>query len=74
MFTCVKSLQSCSTLCDPMDSSPPRSFVDGILWARILEWVALKIMDFKAFLQGLPDPGIKPRSPHHRQLVYCLNH
>ena len=36
----VKSLQSCPTLGDPIDSSPPRSPVPGILQARILEWVA----------------------------------
>ena len=33
--------QSCSTLCDPMNSSPPSSSVYGILQARILEWVAI---------------------------------
>ena len=33
--------QWCLTLCDAMDCSPPGSFVHGILWARILEWVAL---------------------------------
>ena len=33
--------QSCLTLCDPMDCSPPGSSVHGILQARILEWVAL---------------------------------
>ena len=38
---CVKSLQSCPTLCDPMNCSPPGSFVHGILQARILEWVAV---------------------------------
>ena len=32
--------QSCSILCDPMDCSPPSSFVHGIFQARILEWVA----------------------------------
>ena len=37
----VKSLQSCSTLCDPIDGSPPGSPVPGILQARILEWVAV---------------------------------
>ena len=36
----AKSLQSCLTLCDPIDSSPPGSSVPGILQARILEWVA----------------------------------
>ena len=33
--------QSCSTLCSPMDHSPPGSSVHGLLQARILEWVAI---------------------------------
>ena len=37
----AKSLQSCPTLCDPIDSSPLGSPVPGILQARILEWVAI---------------------------------
>ena len=37
----AKSLQSCLTLCDPIDSSPPGSSLSGILQARILEWVAI---------------------------------
>ena len=37
----AKSLQSCLTLCDPIDDSPPGSSVTGILRARILEWVAI---------------------------------
>ena len=37
----AKSLQSCPTLCDPTDSSPPGSLVPGILQARTLEWVAI---------------------------------
>ena len=37
----AKSLQSCSTLCDPIDGSPPGSPVPGILQARTLEWVAI---------------------------------
>ena len=36
----AKSLQSCPTLCDPKDGSPPRSPVPGILQARTLEWAA----------------------------------
>ena len=36
----VKSLQSCPTLCDPIDGSPPASPVPGILQAGVLEWVA----------------------------------
>ena len=37
----AKSLQSCPTLCDPIDSSPPGSTIPGILQARTLEWVAI---------------------------------
>ena len=37
----AKSLQSCLTLCDPIDVSPPGTTVPGILQARILEWVAI---------------------------------
>ena len=37
----AKLLQSCPTLCDPIDGSPPGSSVPGILQARILEWVAI---------------------------------
>ena len=43
--TCIaaaaKSLQSCPTLCDPMNGSPPVSPIPGILQARTLEWVAI---------------------------------
>ena len=49
--------QSCPTLWDPVDCSPPGSSVHGILQARILEWVAI------SFSRDLPDPGIEPRSP-----------
>ena len=37
----AKSLQSCPTLCNPIDSIPPGSPVPGILQARTLEWVAM---------------------------------
>ena len=37
----AKSLQSCPTLCDPIDGSPPGSAVPGILQARMLEWVTI---------------------------------
>ena len=37
----AKSLQSCPTLCDPIDGSPPGSSVPGIFQARTLEWVAI---------------------------------
>ena len=41
----TKSLQSCPTLCDPIDGSPLGSSVPGILQARILEWVAISFSD-----------------------------
>ena len=53
----AKSLQSCPTLCDPIDGSPSGSPVPGILQARILEWVAFPSPG------DLPDLGIKPESP-----------
>ena len=37
----AKSLQSCPTLCDPIDGSPPGSSIPGILQARTLEWAAI---------------------------------
>ena len=58
MCACMlaKSLQSCPTLGDIMDYSPPGFSVHGIPQARILEWVALPPP------QDLPSPGIKPAS------------
>ena len=41
VMCCAKSLQSCHTLCDPMDYSPPGSSAHGILQARILESIAM---------------------------------
>ena len=49
--------QSCLTLCNPMDCSPPGSSVHEIFQARILEWVAVPSPG------DLPNPGIKPGSP-----------
>ena len=40
-YAAAKSLQSCLTLCDPVDGSPPGSPIPGILQARTLEWVAI---------------------------------
>ena len=41
----AKSCQSCPTLCDPIDSSPPGSPVPGFLQARTLEWVAISFFN-----------------------------
>ena len=43
----AKSLQSCLTLCDPIDGSPPGSPVPGILQARTLEWVAISFSNVR---------------------------
>ena len=40
----AKSLQSCLTLCDPIDGSPPGSPVPGVFQARVLEWVAISFL------------------------------
>ena len=42
----AKSLQSCPTLCNPIDGSPPGSSVHGILQARVLEWIAIAISGY----------------------------
>ena len=49
--------QSCPTLCDPMDCSPPGSSLHGILQAKVLEWVAFPSPG------DLPDAGLESRSP-----------
>ena len=53
----AKLMQSCPTLCNPRNCSPPGSSVHGILQARILEWVPFPPP------RDLPDPGVEPRSP-----------
>ena len=50
----AKSLQSCPTLCDPIDCSPPGSPIPGILQARVLEWGAI------AFSESLCYETTKP--------------
>ena len=50
-------IQSCLTLCNPMDYSLPGSSVHGIFQTRIPEWVAIP------FSSALPNPGIEPGSP-----------
>ena len=76
----AKSLQSCPTLCDPRDCSPPGSPVPGILQARTLEWVChfifpegLASVQFSSVTQSCPtlyDPMNRstPGFPVHHQL------
>ena len=65
---CVLCLvtQSCPTFLDPMDFSPPGSFVHGILQARTLEWVAQP--------SSFPSQGSNPGFPHCRRILYRLSH
>ena len=56
MLVHVQLLQSCPILCDPMNYSLPGSSVQGILQARILEWVAMPSS------RDLPDSGTEPPS------------
>ena len=60
----MKAAQSCPTLCNPMDYSPPGSSVHGSLQEIILRWVAIP------FSKG-SDLGIEPGSP---AILYHLNH
>ena len=66
MTSHAKSLQSCLTLCNPMDCSPPGSSVHEILQARILEWLVIFFSQ-----QDLPNPGIELDC---RQILYSLSH
>ena len=58
----AKSLQSCPTLCDPIDGSPPGSPVLGILQARVLEWGAIAFSKYvlllKLFVRKSPIPTV----------------
>ena len=67
MCLCAKLLQSCLTLCDPMDCSQPSSTVCGILQARILRWVAMPSSRGSALTQGL-----NLSLQHCRQILYHL--
>ena len=49
MYT-AKPLQSCLTLCDPIDGSPPGSAIPGILQARVLEWGAIAFSGVHVYL------------------------
>ena len=58
----AKSLQSCPTLCDPTDGSPPGSPISGILQARTMEWVAMSFSKARKW-------KVKVKSPSHVRLL-----
>ena len=66
MCVCAKSLQSCLTLCNPVDHSLPGSSIHGILEARILEWVAMEWV-----VMPSSRGSSRPRDQTH---VSCLLH
>ena len=68
MCSCMKSLQLCLTLCDPMDHSPPDSSVHGILQRKILEWVAMPSSRGSSRPQGSNRSLLHPL--HWRQVLY----
>ena len=59
--------QSCPTLCDPTNCSPPGFSVYGILQTRILEWIAILLLQ-RIFLTQAWNPGLL----HLRQILYCV--
>ena len=68
----TKSLQSCPTLCDPLDGSPPGSPVPGILQTRTLEWVAISFSIAQTNAHQVGD-AIQPSQPlsypNHRPVL-----
>ena len=65
----VSPAQSCPTLCDPMDCSPPGSFVHEILQARILEWISIPFSRGSSWSRDWI-LGLLPC----RQVLFCLSH
>ena len=64
----VSCKESCLTLCDPMDCSPPGSSVHGILQQEHCSGSPFPSPG------DLPNPGIKPGLLHCRRILYCLSH
>ena len=72
----AKSLQSCLTLCDPIDGGPPGSSIPGILQARILDWLAISFSNACMHVKSLqscptlckPIDSSLPGSSAHRIL------
>ena len=63
----AKSLQSCPTLCDPIDGGLPGSPVPGILQARTLEWVAISFSNLSAAAAAVTSVVSDSVRPHRRQ-------
>ena len=67
----AKSLQSCLTLCHPMDCSPPGSSVQGIFQARVLEWGATKFLYFPSVTNLKEKIGLN-YMPFNKEVHTCV--
>ena len=81
IFVCLVA-HLCPTLCDPMDHSPPGSFVHGILQERILQWVAISLKQgfhFKilkqsrTFFKTIKVIGINAKAISQHYVVRCIS-
>ena len=66
----AKLLQSCPTLCDPLDSSPPGSPVPGILQARTLEWVTISFSNAWKWSHSVVSDSSWPHGPQPIRLLH----
>ena len=70
MLCYAKSLQSCPTLCDPIDGNPPGSPVPGILQARTLEWVAISFSNVWKWSRPFVSNSSRPHGLQPTRLLY----
>ena len=68
----AKSLQSCPTLCDPIDGNPKGSAIPGILQARILEWVAISFFNAWKWKVKVKSLSCLTQRPHGLQRTRLL--
>ena len=66
----AKSLQSCLTLCDPIDRSPPGSPIPGILQARTLEWVATSFSNVWKWSHSVMSDSSQPHGLQQTRLLH----
>ena len=66
----AKSLQSCPTLCDPIDGSPPGSSIPGILQARTLEWVAISFSNAWKWSLSVMSDSLQPHGLQPTRLLH----
>ena len=67
----AKSLQSCPTLCDPIEGSPPGPSVHGIFQARVLEWVAIAFSTME-YYSDIKRKKIMPLAPIQTDLKISI--